>query len=742
MQLLYLIQAIIAGVCLFAGITHLMIGLRSEPRSPTELSFALTSLLFSLLSVGFFASYRAFDTGSLSYYVDVERWSISLHYFSLGTMIWFIAAYTGAMNRLLPIVITGSLLLIAIVNFILPYPWLYTDIELTVEFPPDIVVSPWYLVVEVVTFFLILPYSAYRIHRQYRRGEEGAARTLGVAVGIYLITLLWDFGIRNGLIDTVLISQYGFLSFIVIINLRLSAQIIDADKQLSLLNTELQEQSEERTAVLSVVNRSLQIANQDLQEAKKVTEVPDNAKSAFLANMSHELRTPLNVILGFVQLMKRNPDVTPKQKERLELIDQSGEHLLDIINDVLQISKIEAGHITLEKSAFDIYRLVGGLERMLVMRAERKGLYLSVEIEENVPRFIFGDERKLRQVLLNLIENAIKYTLQGQILVNVQCPADTGGNSVDGLENYTLPISIRFSISDTGVGIAPEELDSIFEPFRQVGNEQHVVEGAGLGLTISQKFVELMGGHISVQSILGKGTTFSFTIPCGLVDLAQIVPDQPTRRITSLAPNQSEYRILVVDDSTESRILLQDLLQSVGFTVQTAVDGRKAVETCQNWEPHLIWMDVRMPVMDGYEATQQIKAYCGPDTVVIALTAGVFEEEKNRALYIGCDDFVRKPFKETEIFDKMAQHLGVAYLYEELEPDPIKTGMTPLRREDLHALPDEWISEFRQAAIRGRTPTLLSLINQIETDHAALADSLRILVHNLELRRIVSLTED
>jgi CheY-like chemotaxis protein len=280
----------------------------------------------------------------------------------------------------------------------------------------------------------------------------------------------------------------------------------------------------------------------------------------------------------------------------------------------------------------------------------------------------------------------------------------------------------------------------LFEAFVQTKSGQAVAEGTGLGLPISQQYVHLMGSEIHAESQVGKGSIFSFTIPVELVSADTIKPERPSRRVSGLAPGQPEYRILVVDDSRDNRSLLQQILEQAGFKVQTAESGQIAIEKHQSWQPHLIWMDIRMPGIDGYQATRQIKESKSPAVIVIAVTASAYEEERARVLEAGCDDFLRKPFAEADIFELMAKHLHLQYVYEELEP-AIGPESAILTRGDLVGLPDGWIDELRRAATRGRTQELLNLIEQIEETHHQLAMSLRDKISNYEFKQILDLTE-
>ncbi|MCP4297153.1 MAG: transporter substrate-binding domain-containing protein [Proteobacteria bacterium] len=395
-------------------------------------------------------------------------------------------------------------------------------------------------------------------------------------------------------------------------------------------------------------------AEEELRSAMNAAESANLAKSTFLANMSHELRTPLNAILGFSELMMRDTNLSPEQLSNLESIGHSGEHLLDLINDVLEISKIEAGRIVLQPDNFDLYHLLFMIEEMFSLRARKMGLALTVERTANVPQFIRADEGKLRQTLINLLGNAVKFTQQGEITLRVNSEGQM----------------LLFEVEDTGVGIAQEELDIVFDVFVQSTSGQESKQGSGLGIPISQKFVKMMGGELTVVSDVGKGTKFRFDVKIEIADGADVAASGPELRVIGLAPDQSKYRLLVVEDNEPSRKLLVTLLGKIGFEVRGAADGQDAVKAWEEWQPHLIWMDLRMPVLDGYEATKQIKSLVkgsqtAIDTKIIALTASAFEENKTKAFDSGCNDFVRKPFREAAIFNMMAKHLGVRFVYKE-----------------------------------------------------------------------------
>ncbi|MGF1478010.1 MAG: PAS domain S-box protein [Cyanophyceae cyanobacterium] len=465
--------------------------------------------------------------------------------------------------------------------------------------------------------------------------------------------------------------------------------------------------------------------NTDLEAARQVAEQANRVKSEFLANMSHELRTPLNAILGFTQIMQRDATLSSEQGTNLDIISNSGHHLLGLINDILDMSKIEAGRIILNKSSFDLYYLLDALKEMMQIKASAKGLQLLVQRSPDVPQYIQTDESKLRQVLVNLLSNAVKFTESGCITVQVS-------------HNQCSATDMCFSVADTGAGIEPEALETIFEPFIQSKTGRQAQSGTGLGLPISRKFVQLMGGDLSVSSTPGQGSVFSFTIQ--IAPAQSVAHAQRPRRVVGIAPHQP-YRILVVEDTWESRKLLVKLLEPLGFAVKEATNGEEAIAIWESWQPHLVWMDMRMPVMDGYEATRRIKAHLrGQATAIIALTASALEQERAVVLLAGCDDFVRKPFREEELFAKMSEHLGVQYLYE--EPSPVPTAEPSSGDwQAIEQMPTEWRSQLQQAATTADSEWLLQLIQQIPPEHQLLASALTDLVHNFRFDRVMELAD-
>lgn len=490
---------------------------------------------------------------------------------------------------------------------------------------------------------------------------------------------------------------------------------------------------------LIAIGRARHQAESALWIAKEAAEAANRAKSAFLANMSHELRTPLNAILGFAQLMERDDGLTSRQGESLEIINRSGEHLLNLINDVLEMSKIEAGRTTLNLERFDLHRLLQTLQEMFQIRAEAKRLSLQFEVAA-VPQFVITDEGKLRQVLINLLSNAVKFTDKGEVTLRAK-QVDKGNSS----------LYLYFEVEDTGTGIIPEEIDSLFQPFVQTTSGTQAREGTGLGLTISRQFVQLMGGDIYLTSTVGQGSIFCFEMPITLVEQPEEA-QQVSRRVLGLAADQPGWRILVVDDRLENRKLIKELLQTVGFQTKIAADGQEAIAAWSAWHPHLILMDMRMPVMDGYQATRRIRTLekaqpnLRQQTAIVALTASAFEEQRGNILAAGCNDLVRKPFREEVLFDKIAEHLGVQYVYEDNQQsaasDQLKrtTESYVLKAESLTVMSSEWINQLHQAATRVNAKLVFQLLEQIPEEHNLLVQTLKDLVDSYRFDTIVELT--
>lgn len=501
------------------------------------------------------------------------------------------------------------------------------------------------------------------------------------------------------------------------------------------LATSFNQMAYQLKSVFITLEERVKQRTQELEIAKQKAEIANETKSAFIANMSHELRTPLNAILGFSKIMTRSPKLNSDDQENLQIINRSGEYLLALINNILDLSKIEAGKMELNSSNFDFYLLIKEIEDLFIIKAEANDLSFLIEIEPNVPQYIHTDETKLRQILVNLINNAIKFTKEGGIYIKIY--------RQDLTNNKNLPVEANvcvlfLEVKDTGMGIADHEFEKLFEYFGQTKTGIDSQEGTGLGLPISRKFVQLMGGDIKVESKVGVGTTFICNIQASIVKSVALKPVKLYNRVIGLQPNQPQYRILIVDDKRTNRTLLIKLLKPIGFQLKEASNGQEAIEIWDNWEPHLIWMDMRMPIVDGYEATKYIKGTVkGNATVVIALTASIIEEERMIILSAGCDDFIRKPFRESTIFDTMAKYLGVKYCHEK---DKNIVPLTPvtynLKPNNLKVMPASWREQLYQATIDLDDELINELIKEIPLCYSSLAQKLTDLCHDFQLNII------
>ncbi len=391
-------------------------------------------------------------------------------------------------------------------------------------------------------------------------------------------------------------------------------------------------------------------AEEALLLAKEAAESANRAKSEFLANMSHELRTPLNGILGFAQILKGDANLSEDQRSGLDVIHRSGEHLLTLINDILDLSKIEAQKLELSPTAFHFPEFLKTIVEIIKVRVDQAGLSFRYEFPDSLPTEVEGDEKRLRQVLLNLLGNAVKFTDAGQVTLSI-----TADDTTD------VPHTLRFHIEDTGIGIAPQHLKDIFLPFQQVADPNRQVEGTGLGLTITNKLVTLMGGTLEVQSTQGQGSCFWFTIP--LPSIAQRVPAKTLRRIIGVKHGQK--RVLIIDDKWENRSVLAHMLKHKGLTIDEASNGQEGLEMATRHRPDVIFMDLVMPVMDGFAATRALRAMPEfADTVIIALSASVFDYSRQESLNVGCNEFLSKPIRELELLQALETHAGIEWEYE------------------------------------------------------------------------------
>ncbi|MEW8147614.1 MAG: transporter substrate-binding domain-containing protein [Candidatus Thiodiazotropha endolucinida] len=478
--------------------------------------------------------------------------------------------------------------------------------------------------------------------------------------------------------------------------------------------------------------KRLRLANKALTDAKEAADTANQAKSVFLANISHELRTPLNAILGFSQLMGNDPAATASQLEKTGIINRSGEHLLAMINDVLDLSKIEAGRVELEPEAVNLPKMLKDIGNMIAVRADAAGLNFNLALAPALVSYVKVDASKLRQILINLLGNAVKFTKEGGVTLRARSQPVASDSS---------RITLQLEVEDSGPGISAEQQPHIFEPFVQAGYASNG-NGTGLGLAITKSFVELMGGEVNVESQLGKGSLFRLELPLALAEATDVVDTETCRpEVLGLAPSQPTWRILVAEDNPENSQLLTTLLIDAGFDVQAAVNGEQAIGLFKEWHPHLIWMDMHMPVMDGYVATKRIRQLPGGKEVkILALTATSFKEHKHRILESGCDDVVYKPYQQREIFDSMAEHLGARYRYADEKPVESSKPKEP-RAEALAMLPPELKEALATAATRLEMDETAKVIEQVRSIDAELAEGLELLAKQFrfdEIRKLLS----
>jgi PAS domain S-box-containing protein len=471
--------------------------------------------------------------------------------------------------------------------------------------------------------------------------------------------------------------------------------------------------------------------HEELRRAKDAADAANRAKSAFLANMSHEIRTPMNAILGYAQLLHRDPALPPEAKEKLNIISRSGQHLLALIDDVLEMSRLEAGRVTVQPVCFNLPGMLNDLTSMFRLRMEAKGLEFKFMGDRELPTLIVADEGKFRQVLVNLLGNAIKFTPAGsvELAVAVRC--------LDGPQWW-----LSAQITDTGIGIAPADLAKLFHQFELATGEHKLNAGTGLGLAISREYARLMGGDITATSQPGRGSCFLFQMPVQEGGPHEAVGAPPARRVIGLQPGQPPVLVLLADDNAPNRNWLKQLLQLIGCQVREAANGVEAIRVWKEWQPHLILMDLQMPVLDGYEATRQIKASpAGDATVIMALTATVLEESQRAILAAGAADLLGKPMAESELFDKMHRHLGVQFLYETTPETgaPAAAAAPEFQPEWVAKLPRALRTAMIHAVANGDLEGFEAQLKQVAVRAPALANYLRPLAEQYDYDQLLRL---
>lgn len=560
--------------------------------------------------------------------------------------------------------------------------------------------------------------------------------------------------------------------------------IVDANGKIIYAISAFQDISQRKQAeeLLANYNRTLETEveqrTQELEKAKKAAETADRAKTFFLAKMSHELRTPLNAILGFSQTIARSSNLTPQQKDNLSIIRSNGEHLLNLIEQVLDLSKIEAGQMSLNQTNFDLYQLLDEMAKMFQLKAKQKGLQLNYDFTPEVPQYIQTDRVKLRQILINLLNNAIKFTQEGAVTIKVSFKEKSDSER----EKHATLDTLVFEVRDTGPGIAVHELDRLFQAFSQTSLGQKNQEGTGLGLTISRQFVQMMGGDIRVESEIDRGTLFTFEIEIKIVDSIDNDAKKITQQAIGLEANQPPYRILVVDDDRDNCQLLEQMLSPIGFELKKGNNGKKAIELWQSWQPQLILMDLQMPVIDGYQAIRQIRSFEAknssllykeeardyldkPETKIIAMTASILDRERIAAEEAGCDDFISKPFQENTIFNILQKHLGVRYIYQRQPVKETDKSTFPFPSNSFYSsfllnspsiadnregsqkpklnqlletkLSEDWVDRMKQAIVKADFTLIRDLIEQIAKHDRKFAQILQNLLNDFDYQKML-----
>jgi PAS domain S-box-containing protein len=466
----------------------------------------------------------------------------------------------------------------------------------------------------------------------------------------------------------------------------------------------------------------------EVRAARDAAESANRAKSAFLANMSHEIRTPMNAILGYAQLLERDRDLGDSQKRKIDIIQSSGNHLLTLINNILEMSRIEAGRAPCAAEPFDLGALLHDMEGMFRELTESKGLELTFGLDQHVPRVLAGDAGKVRQVLINLLSNAVKFTATGQVAVRTSA-------RVTAADRYAVAIAVE----DTGPGIEPRNFGRIFDAFDQA--DATVRTGTGLGLAISRNFARLMHGDVVVESTPGRGSVFTFSfVATAAIDT---IPGPVAHPIpTRLEPNQLAPKVLIVDDVPTNRDLLVELLSRMGFSTRTAPNAEDAIVAHGEWRPDLVLMDVRMPGIGGLEGVRRLRQ-SGSRAAIIAVSASGLVESENAAREAGADAFVRKPYLESELLAVIGERLGVRFVYG--SPGRAPTGRDiheaaarSTLSQRLSSLPPALIEELREAAIEGRAKRLESLADQVGHHSEEVSAVIRALTRDFEYDSLVS----
>jgi PAS domain S-box-containing protein len=470
-----------------------------------------------------------------------------------------------------------------------------------------------------------------------------------------------------------------------------------------------------------------------LETAKVAAESANRAKSSFLASMSHEIRTPMNAILGYAQLLQREANLPAETLRRIQTISRSGTHLLTLLNGILELAKIEAGHVTVQTVVFSVLELAEEVVRLFREPADAKGIFLGWQPRGPVPQWVSTDQGKLRQMLINLVSNAVKFTQRGGVEVLIAARQETPARAI-----------LTLTVTDTGPGIGPEEIGGLFRAFEQTRTGRDAHSGSGLGLVVCREYARLLGGEVQVRSELGRGSTFQLDLPVA-TDAAPQSQSQPAAVLgRHLDPGSPAWRILIVDDVADNRELLLQVLADVGFEVQAVASGAEALALCPAWDPHIVLMDTRMPEMSGLETIRRLRAgQCCPQVGIISVSASAFADDRAEALAAGANAFVAKPVLEGELLEAIGRLLPLHYASETSalptkNPDLAKP---PLRPEMLAALPTAWRDQLRAAAILADFSRIAQLIDELEPCHTPVAQGLAVLAYRFDADAILHLLD-
>ena len=507
--------------------------------------------------------------------------------------------------------------------------------------------------------------------------------------------------------------------------------------------------AKKESEIYQLKNVALEQAKETAENALRRAEAANQAKSVFLANMSHELRTPLNGILGYAQILKRDKTINKQQSNGLNIIEQSGKHLLTLINDILDLSKIEAEKMELHPTNFFFSTFLENIVAIIRMHAQQKDINLIYEAPNTLLLGIQADETRLRQVIINLLGNAIKFTEKGKVFFRViQKNKSNNKSALETKSSNTPTATIRFEIEDEGVGMTPKQLQKIFLPFEQVGDTQRRATGTGLGLSISQKLVQAMGGQLAVKSKLGKGSIFWFEIDLPIADMIpkNMHPREKTI-IAYKAKKEKSFKILVADDEATNRLVMIDLLAPMGFEIIEAEDGQEAIAQTQDQEVDLIFMDMTMPKINGLEAIQQIRQIpTMKDIPIVIASASVFEEDKQQGKIAGSDDFLAKPIEAEKVYIILEKHLDLEWLYEVSE-NTVDYNQNPSQQINdvpLIAPPPVELAKLSEFAQQGNLNAIQKQATQFEMldeKYKPLARKLKQLAQRFEDREILNLIE-